>query len=78
VTAPSAFVQFDRELWLAKRVGLPHPMELFQGVTTAEERRNRIRVVIQIRGLSDCPCNPRAEAPVTFRQAFERLYGEAL
>jgi hypothetical protein len=71
VTSSFTLQDFDRELWLAEKLGVH-----FGGSTTFEQRRERISAEIMKRKLSDRVC-ARAphRKPVTFAQCFERVYG---
>jgi hypothetical protein len=68
------------ELWLGKRL-TEHGVPLVtRGVTTANERRERIRQGIVDNGLSAVIVgrNPKDRKPETYAQLFERVYGMRL
>lgn len=59
------------EVWLAKRLG---DRALFDGITTDDERRERIRQRILDSGIADEIAGNRGGRPETFRSLFRRLY----
>lgn len=65
------------EIWLAKRLG---DRTVFEGATTAEERRERIRQRIVADGRQDEIAGKRAADGVeeTFAELFARLWGVPL
>ncbi len=64
------------EIWLAGRLGID---DLYGGVTTREQRRERLREEILNRGLAQVVLRrgPDGNAD-TYSRVFLRLYGEAL
>jgi hypothetical protein len=76
----SQFAAFDRDLWLARRLGRNGVLveDLFNGVTDAAERKRRLRQAILDRGVADIRCGSDKGRALTYRQAFERIYGEPL
>jgi len=69
VTAPF----FDGESELAKRCGITN---LWDGDTTAESRRERVRVAVLERDPAIAWRGPTGK-PETYAEAFARIYGEA-
>lgn len=71
-TAPRVSI----EHWIARRLGRP---DLLAGVTTPEERRERVRGVILERQMAEAIAGKREGQPCeTWRDLYLRLYGEAL
>lgn len=69
------FPTVTEEAWLAKKLGLRH--RLFEGVTTPEIRRERVRAaIVEIGG--EVRAGSRNGVPETWARLFERLYGVAL
>jgi hypothetical protein len=72
------------ELWLARRLSrFGVLVGTFEGITDSAERKERLRHEIKSRGLElvivDIPAVPgKKRATINYRQAFERLYGDAL
>jgi hypothetical protein len=70
--------QFDREIGFAKRFS-EHGVSIFEGRTDPNERRERIRDAIIDCGLGETTIWKHADGRCeTYRQAFERFYGEPL
>jgi len=65
------------EQWLLRRL-LQHQVDALAGVTEAGGRKARFRAAIQLHGLDVIICGTRDGKPVTYAQAFQRLYGERL
>lgn len=63
---------FDGESELAKRCGITN---LWDGDTTAESRRDRIRTAVLERDPAIVWRGPRGK-PETYAEAFARIYGE--
>ena len=63
------------EYWLALKLGKP---DLFTGVTTAEMRRERVRVEITSRNLAEVKLGSRGGVVETWGAAYERMYGRRL
>ncbi len=73
------FTQFDAEAYFVKRLG-EHGYRVFDGVTTREITKARIREAI-LEGKFDCTIigrNPLTQKPETYAQAFERAFNEPL
>ena len=78
--------QLGREMWLVARVkrGAPKSIkakavnEIFDGVTTQDLRKVRVRQCIVDFGIARCACGRREGKPVTFGQMFEFVFGEPL
>lgn len=72
------FRQFDQELWLVKRLK-ELGRHIHDGITDADERRERIRYAI-LEGKLDCTIIGKNTAgkTETFAKAFERFYTEPL
>lgn len=67
----------DKEWWLAKRLR-EHGARIFDGVTTPEVRKQRVREAIALVGSSVVVGRGKDRKPVTYQQAFEKLYDEPL
>jgi hypothetical protein len=64
------------ELWLAGRLGID---DLYGGVTTREQRRERLREEILNRGLAQVVLGRGPDGKSdTYSRAFARVYREAL
>ena len=64
------------EAWIARRLDRP---DLFAGVTTAEDRRERVRRAILDGGKSEAVAGRRpGYGCETWRETFERVYGQPL
>jgi hypothetical protein len=63
------------EQWIANRLALPN---LFLGQTTTETRRDRLKVVLLERGLTESIAGRLDGKPVTWRELHRRLYSEEL
>jgi hypothetical protein len=59
------------EAWICKRLGLP---ELFAGVTSTEIRRDRLKVVLIERELTESVAGRADGKPVKWRDLFKQLY----
>lgn len=72
MTTPTAHV----EAWIVRRLGEP---DLFAGITTAEERRERVRELIERRQLrlAIAGRNPSGK-PETWQALYERVYGRPI
>lgn len=72
------------EMWLARRLSrFGVLVGTFEGLTDSAERKERLRTEIKSRGLEcvivDIPHVPgKKRIAITYSQAFERLYGQAL
>lgn len=64
------------EAWMARKLGLPLSWD--GGVTTREERRERIRAAILERGVADAVAGNAKGRGETWRGLFRRVYGEGL
>jgi len=68
----------DRELWLARRLR-QHGAAVFDGVTDRDTRRERARAAILAHGLAQVIVGrDRDRRPVSYGEAFSRVYGEPL
>ncbi len=65
----------EREAWICERLELE---DLFLGVTSTEVRRDRLKVVLLERGLTESIAGRRDGKPITWRALFKQLYGEEL
>lgn len=64
------------EVWIARRLASP---QLFAGLTTPQDRRQRVRDELVGRGLEDTIAGQRAgETCETWQALFARVYGEPL
>lgn len=60
------------EIWLAGRLGID---DLYGGVTTREQRRERLREEILNRGMANATVGRGPDGqPESFGRVFERLY----
>ena len=71
----SPFAALTAELWLARRLPCP---ALFDGITTTEERRERVRRELLDRGIADQVVGRRSGQPETWSSLFRRLYRQEL
>lgn len=71
------FKQHDAELWLVGRLR-DHLCQIFNGLTHADIRRERIRRCIVNAELGEVVLGKHAGKLDTYATAFERLYGEPL
>lgn len=70
--------ELAREIWLARRLR-DHGARIFDGVTDRDVRRERFRAAILAHGLEHVVIGrDKDRKPVTYAQAFERLFGEPL
>lgn len=70
--------RLDGELWLCKRLG-DHGASVHEGLTTTESRREQIRqIILRERFESVLVGRGKDRKPMTYAEAFERLYGEPL
>lgn len=72
-----AYTHLEGELWFAKRLG-DHGHELVFGGESPTERKQRIRQAIRDAGLEWVTAGKFDGKPLTYAQAFERLYRERL
>lgn len=70
-------VKTRQELWLARRLGV-HGRHVTLGVTTAEERKARMRAAVLEVGGAVIAGRGQDRKPFTYAEAFERLYHEPL
>lgn len=68
----------DADVWFANRFGRRGFAEVFAGVTTPEERRDRIRALIVRERRGAEIVGNRKGRPVTYAEAFEKFYGMPL
>jgi hypothetical protein len=64
------------ELWLARRLGLP--LSWAAGVTTRDQRRDKIRAAILDRNLADAVAGNAKGKPETWAQLFQRVYRQPI
>jgi hypothetical protein len=70
--------QLDNEAWLAKRM-LDHcGLDVFDGTTDTNTRKERFREAIKTSGLECVIIGAKDRKPVDWRAAFESLYNEPL
>lgn len=67
--------EFNREAWLAAKLGLT---DYDVGLTTREQRRERIRAVILERDPDTVCARPKGQPVITLRAAFKRTYSMPL
>lgn len=72
-----AYDHLTGEEWMAKRFG-ELGYEIVFGGLDPSQRKQRIREHITTNGLESVIANSEGKKPLTFAQAFERLYGERL
>lgn len=75
MTDREKFPPLGQEFRFARKLQRP---DLFIGVTTSEQRRDRIRQEILARGLADEPIQRRMGVAETYREAFKRQFGQPL
>lgn len=68
----AALLLIDAECELAERCGVA---DLFDGDTTTQSRRERLRPICLDRDPAICGRGPRGK-PETYAEAFARAYGE--
>lgn len=76
----------EGEMWLARRLSRFGVLcGTFEGITDSNMRKARLRSEISTRGIADIICEIAGDRPpgtprskLTYRAAFERLYGEPL
>lgn len=72
-----------REMWLAQKIGLAMAPQtnfsfVFDGVSTPQMRRDRVRYALIAHELVDQTCGHRKGAARTFGEIFKQVYGEGL
>lgn len=67
----------DAEVWLIARVKA-HITGIFDGETSPQIRRDRMRRVLRDNGLDCVIAGTKEGKPETYAEIFRRLYGEAL
>jgi hypothetical protein len=65
----------ELEAWVCKRLAL---RDLFSGVTTSEIRRDRLKVVLLQRELTEAVAGKFQGKAIKWRELFTQLYGESL
>lgn len=70
-------VTLDREMLIAHRLR-QHGINVFDGTTTPEIRRERARKAIVDAGLSAVIMGRKGGKPVTYGEYFQMTFGEAL
>lgn len=64
------------ETWIARRLRRP---DLFAGVTTPDDRRERVRAAILEGRMAEAIAGKRTgQSAETWRELFGRIYGQAL
>ncbi len=64
---------------MADRASRPNLQRIFDGITDAAERCQRMRDLILSEGIADAPAGGvKRGSPKTFRECFEHIYGESL
>jgi hypothetical protein len=61
----------ELEAWICKKLAL---RDLFAGATSTDTRRDRLKVVLLERGLTESIAGAIEGKPVTWRKVFTRLY----
>jgi len=75
--ADQTLTRVEGEAWLLRRL-LKHGIDALAGVTEEGERKTRFRQAIKTAGISEVICASKERKPLSYAQAFERLYGEKL
>lgn len=65
----------SEEVWLCKRLG---KIDLFDGTITVADRRERLRAWLLTHHYGDAFVGRRGGREETWRELFERMYGEPL
>jgi hypothetical protein len=65
----------ELEAWICERLQL---RDLFAGVTSTETRRDRLKVVLLERELTESIAGRADGKPITWRDLFKQLYDEEL
>jgi hypothetical protein len=65
----------DPEYWFAKRL---NRFDLFAGITTLDDRIERVRREILSRNLADVELGRKRGKVETYSQGFERAFGQPL
>lgn len=65
----------ERDAWICERLHLPH---LFAGITDEQIRRDRLKVVLLERGLTESIAGSRNGKPLTWRALFKEHTGEEI
>lgn len=65
----------ELEAWVCKRLQL---RDLFAGVTDRTVRRDRLKVVLLQRELTECVAGKFQGKAIKWRELFTQLYGETL
>jgi len=68
-------VRLADEVWMARRL---RRRDLFAGVTTAIERRERVAAAIQSQGFELVAAGRREGSRVTWAELFTEVYGQHL
>jgi hypothetical protein len=71
-------IEMDREMLLATRLKQHGIRDMFDGITTTEQRRASMRQAILENALSEVYAGKRGGQPIQFRQLFELTYQEPL
>jgi len=74
----SLMSELQSEAWLAKRLREQRGPDVFEGLTDPYVRREAIRKAIKDMGLELVIVGAKNGKPVTWTQAFEKLYQEKL
>jgi hypothetical protein len=73
-----SLMALDREIVLATRLRQHTSQDIFDGLTTIEQRRERVRTAILSNALSSVHAGKRQGASINFAQLFELTYQEPL
>lgn len=71
------FADLDREMWLWKRLR-EHGAAIFDGVTDRQMRKERAREAINQVGALVVAGRGKDRKPMTYKDLYEIVYGEAL
>lgn len=64
------------ELWFASKIkSSGGRWDAFEGDTTKEQRREKVRAALKVNGLENKKCGKRQGQEVSFGQVFEVIYG---
>lgn len=70
--------QLSREMWLVTQLKKRAASQVFDGATSQDDRKARVREVISQFNLSSIPCGQRQGKRTTFSEVFELIFGEPL
>lgn len=74
----SVMSDLSNEMWLAERLKDHRGPDIFSGDTNHTIRKQRLRQAINSCGLEAVVIGSKKGKPISWREAFESFYGEAL